>query len=149
MTIDEARLKYGDSTDDYYVSCLKCPCDGHEVCPMDKGGDCSGYEDAWDAIAKRITELESPAETPAKTPKKKSGDPVEHPDHYNQGSIECIDAMIAAFGKEKVRDWCVMTSFKYHWRYQHKNGDEDIRKASWYIEKYKELTDEKEDISVG
>ena len=72
-------------------------------------------------------------------PKRLKGNPVEHPDHYNQGEIECIDAMIAAFGKEKVCDWCVMTSFKYHWRYQHKNGDEDICKASWYIDKYKEL----------
>ena len=82
-----------------------------------------------------------PGEKTPKSPKrlKTDGNPVDHPDHYNQGEIECIDAMIAAFGKEKVCDWCVMTSFKYHWRYQHKNGDEDICKASWYIDKYKEL----------
>lgn len=28
---------------------------------------------------------------------------VNHPQHYNQGSIECIDAMVSAFGKEDVK----------------------------------------------
>lgn len=66
---------------------------------------------------------------------------VNHPDHYNQGNIECIDAMIAAFGVEKVMDWCIMTSFKYHWRYKHKNGKEDIDKARWYLNKFEELSE--------
>ena len=66
-------------------------------------------------------------------------DNVNHPSHYNQGEIECWDAMVAAFGVEKVKEWCIMTSFKYHWRYEHKNGDEDIDNAMRYLEKYKEL----------
>lgn len=69
-------------------------------------------------------------------------DTVNHPSHYNQGGIECIDAMIAAFGKEKVCDFCIMNAFKYLWRYQHKNGFEDVKKASWYINKYMELMEE-------
>lgn len=65
---------------------------------------------------------------------------VDHPSHYNQGGIECIDSMISAFGKEKVADFCIINAFKYIWRYNHKNGQEDINKAYWYMNKYRELT---------
>ena len=64
---------------------------------------------------------------------------VNHPAHYNQGSIECIDAMVSAFGKEAVSYFCLCNVFKYIWRARDKNGLEDIDKAIWYIEKYKEL----------
>lgn len=64
---------------------------------------------------------------------------VDHPSHYNQGGIECIDAMVSAFGKEKVADFCIINAFKYIWRYNHKNGQEDINKAYWYMNKYREL----------
>lgn len=66
---------------------------------------------------------------------------VEHPTHYNQGGIECIDAMIAAYGKEAVENFCLVNAFKYVWRTQDKNGLEDIDKAIWYLNKYKELVD--------
>ena len=65
---------------------------------------------------------------------------VEHPEHYNQGGIECIDAMISAFGKEAVAHFCIVNAFKYVWRASEKNGIEDIDKAIWYLNKYKELT---------
>lgn len=32
---------------------------------------------------------------------------VNHPNHYTQGDIECIDAMQAAFGKQAVMHFCV------------------------------------------
>lgn len=38
---------------------------------------------------------------------------VNSPAHYNQGDIECIDAMIAAKGIEKVRAFCECSVFKY------------------------------------
>lgn len=65
---------------------------------------------------------------------------VSHPSHYNQGNIECIDAMVAAFGKEAVENFCLVNAFKYVWRNRDKNGCEDIDKAIWYLNKYKELT---------
>lgn len=68
-------------------------------------------------------------------------DNVDHPSHYNQGNIECIDAMVAAFGKEAVENFCLVNAFKYVWRNQNKNGLEDIDKAIWYLNKYKELVD--------
>ena len=64
---------------------------------------------------------------------------VNHPDHYNQGGIECIDAMVQCFGKEAVQNFCIINSFKYIWRCNSKNGLEDVKKASWYINKYLEL----------
>lgn len=69
-------------------------------------------------------------------------DPVNHPDHYTQGSIECIDAMIETQGVQAVRDYCICNAFKYIWRHNTKNNDQDIRKAKWYIDKYLELTEQ-------
>lgn len=69
-------------------------------------------------------------------------DPVNHPDHYTQGSIECIDAMIETQGVQAVRDYCICNAFKYIWRHNSKNNDQDIRKAKWYIDKYLELTEQ-------
>lgn len=65
--------------------------------------------------------------------------PVTNPPHYTQGNIQCIDAMESAFGKEAVATWCKLNAFKYIWRAEHKNGMEDIDKAIWYLNKYKEL----------
>lgn len=64
---------------------------------------------------------------------------VNHPKHYNSGKIECIDAMVEAFGIEATQHFCLLNAFKYIWRCQHKNGIEDIDKAQWYLSKCKEL----------
>lgn len=64
---------------------------------------------------------------------------VHHPSHYNQGGIECLDAMMAAYGKEATATFCLTNAFKYLWRTEHKNGIQDIDKAIWYLNKYKEL----------
>ena len=65
--------------------------------------------------------------------------PVTHPSHYTQGNIQCLDAMEAAFGKEQLAIWCKLNAFKYIWREEHKNGIEDIEKAIFYLNKFKEL----------
>lgn len=70
----------------------------------------------------------------------KPADNINHPSHYTQGNIECIDAMASAFGKEAVKHFCICNAFKYVWRSEHKNGVEDLDKAIWYINKYKELS---------
>lgn len=63
-------------------------------------------------------------------------DMVNHPQHYTQGGIECIDALKAAtVGKRGIEAVCVANVIKYLWRYEEKNGIEDIRKAKWYIER--------------
>ena len=63
-------------------------------------------------------------------------DMVNHPKHYTQGNIECIDALKAAtVGKRGIEAVCVANVIKYLWRYEKKNGIEDIRKAKFYIER--------------
>lgn len=67
--------------------------------------------------------------------------PVTHPSHYTQGGIECIDAMVSAFGKDAVEVFCLLNAFKYLWRTEHKNGSQDLEKAIWYLKKRLELID--------
>ena len=65
-----------------------------------------------------------------------SEDPVNHPSHYEKEcSLECIDVMEAVFEYDAVFDFCVCNAFKYLWRHKSKNGEEDIKKAEWYINK--------------
>lgn len=70
-------------------------------------------------------------------------DPVNHPSHYaeSENGIECIDAMIAAYGKESVMAFCKCNAFKYLFRFEKKNGIEDLKKAQWYLNKYIELNE--------
>lgn len=72
-----------------------------------------------------------------------SDDLVNHPDHYCRGGIECIDAMIAAKGIEKVQAFCECCAFKYLFRSDNKGGNMDLSKARWYLEKYAELEEKK------
>ena len=66
---------------------------------------------------------------------KAAEDPVNHPPHYAQGDIECIDAIEAALTPEEFRGYCKGNVHKYLWRERHKGGDQDIGKARWYIER--------------
>lgn len=74
-------------------------------------------------------------------------DNVNHPEHYTQGTIECIDAMTAAFGTEIVSEYCLINAFKYLWRHNLKeNPIQDIKKARWYINKSLELKGEHDEL---
>lgn len=70
-------------------------------------------------------------------------DAVQHPLHYNQGGIECIDAIKSAtVNKIGIEAVCVANVIKYIWRYEAKNGLEDVKKAAWYLNRLiKELDD--------
>lgn len=63
---------------------------------------------------------------------------VDHPAHY-QGKNECIDVMLAMFGVEAVKHFCMCNAYKYRFRADKKNGAEDISKAEWYESKLIEL----------
>jgi len=62
-------------------------------------------------------------------------DMVNEPPHYTQGGIECIDAIRAALTPEEFRGFCKGNALKYVWREKHKGGDEDMKKAGWYLAK--------------
>lgn len=60
-------------------------------------------------------------------------DNVNNPSHYTAGPVECLDAMIAAFGREAVNTFAVCSSFKYIFRHKNKGGKEDLLKAIFYL----------------
>jgi hypothetical protein len=65
-----------------------------------------------------------------------AGDNVNHPSHYTQGKIECIDAIEESTkGLIGISAVCVANVIKYIWRYKFKNGIEDLKKARWYLDK--------------
>jgi hypothetical protein len=66
-------------------------------------------------------------------------DAVNNPEHYKTGGIECIDAMQAMLSDEEFIGYLRGNIFKYQWRYKHKNGVEDLRKADWYAQRLVEL----------
>ena len=62
-------------------------------------------------------------------------DAVNHPSHYTQGGIECIDAMKASMSDEAFKGLLKGNVIKYIWRYEKKvNPLEDLKKAKWYLE---------------
>ena len=69
----------------------------------------------------------------AQTAEDMKPDNVNHPTHYTECSLECIDVMLAVFGRRAVTDFCILNAFKYMWRYEHKNGLEDLQKAERYL----------------
>lgn len=63
------------------------------------------------------------------------GDNVEHPSHYKgTDSLECIDVIQFSFGIDGFVYYCAGNVLKYLWRYNNKNGKEDIKKAKQYLD---------------
>ena len=77
-------------------------------------------------------------------------DNINHPDHYNQGGVECIEALKAAtINKPPFEAVCVANVIKYLWRYEDKGGIEDIEKAMWYINRlHKEVVEKNNTYQV-
>lgn len=70
-------------------------------------------------------------------------DNVNSPAHYSGScSMECIDVMNAVFGDETVAAFCLCNAFKYLWRFKAKNGEEDVKKAEWYLNRFGKLNKE-------
>jgi hypothetical protein len=67
-----------------------------------------------------------------------------NPNHYKSFSVEAIDMMVAIYGKEAVAIHCECCALKYKLRAGDKPDqpvDRDLEKASWYLNKAKELRD--------
>lgn len=57
-------------------------------------------------------------------------DNVNHPKHYTQGGVECIDALAAAtINLQGIDAVCTANAIKYLWRWGQKNGVEDKTQA--------------------
>lgn len=62
-------------------------------------------------------------------------DNVNHPSHYTQGGIECIEAIKASMTHEAFCGYLKGNVQKYMWRYEHKGGVESLKKAQWYLDR--------------
>ena len=57
---------------------------------------------------------------------------MNSPAHYNNGDMECIDAMIGAYGTKEVKIFCKINAFKYLWRLGHKDEEEQAKLDAEY-----------------
>lgn len=62
-----------------------------------------------------------------------ASDNVNSPSHYNESGIECIEAIRASLGPKGFQAYCKGNCMKYLWRYEYKNGVEDLEKAQVYL----------------
>jgi len=62
--------------------------------------------------------------------------PVNRPEHYNNGSMECIDAIQGMLTHDEYIGYLRGNALKYNWRCRYKGKPvEDLRKARWYEER--------------
>ena len=61
-------------------------------------------------------------------------DIVNNPVHY-QGEVECIDAIKSSMSKQQYIGYLKGNIIKYIWRFERKNGLEDLQKSEWYIQR--------------
>lgn len=85
-------------------------------------------EGCWD-IGHIYEDLELVEQEPSQ------GDNVNHPSHYGNGSIECIDYLEDFLTKEEFIGYLRGNIGKYLHRWRYKNGIEDLEKAQWYLTK--------------
>lgn len=122
---EEAVLKtYDDRIDKYKYACFKC------------GG-------VWCRKRVEIPALKSQFDKVLDGAVENAEDNVNHPKHYTKGKYECLD-VIKDICKDLagVEAFLVANIIKYIWRFNTKNGLEDLKKARFYLE---ELIQKKEE----
>lgn len=113
----EMAISHSDSVVPY--ANYKCPCCGSG---MSKPFD---YSKPKELIQKAQEVVEEA----------KKHDVVNNPNHYKRGEIECFEALKASMTKEQFLGHLKATAIAYLWRYDLKNGLEDVKKAKWYVDK--------------
>lgn len=140
------------------VGCDGCPLEGCKSCYGDEADIDKNYELMFGKKEEPTTKFDTVEFVPLnKLDVKPKGegegvtnsthDPVNHPSHYTHG-MEAIDEMVLIFGNEAVKNFCLCNAWKYRKRAIYKNGTEDMDKADWYINKYKELSYESEETYI-
>lgn len=113
-------------------------CENHKncdvTCPLFKFLESDCYEGDAD-IDRNYKELFGDPES----------DPVNHAAHYNDGGIECIDALEASMTPIEYAGFLKGQVFKYIWRYRLKGKPaEDLKKARYYLDRLIQITERKE-----
>lgn len=74
-------------------------------------------------------------------------DPVNHPNHYTSGGIECIDALEASMTPVEYAGFLKGQVFKYIWRYRLKGKpSEDLKKARFYLDRLIQIVENGEAV---
>lgn len=95
---------------------------------------CAAMEDMANSM-RRCGEMRHDCEKGATTAA--TTDAVSHPSHYTSGGIEAKDALRAAMdgsGLSPMASYWRGCAFKYLWRFERKNGVEDLRKCRQCID---------------
>jgi len=95
-------------------------------------GDCDGDVEIEELLG-CLSEMQSRKKFQTRCPN--PNEQVNHPQHYNFGSIEVIDYIRSTLGLEGCRDFCIGNVLKYVSRAKHKGKPvEDLEKARWYLD---------------
>ena len=109
----------------------------------------------WDALRDKSTGRDNKfqvqwldeEDVPNEHPVFGNPDMVESPPHYNNGSIECIEAIEAMLTKDEYIGYLRGNALKYMWRFRYKKKPfEDLRKARWYEERLLKFLMENQDV---
>ena len=60
-------------------------------------------------------------------------DPVNHPDHYTSGKKEFLEIAKDFLSTDQTTGALIFNILKYLFRYEKKNGLEDLLKAEFYL----------------
>jgi hypothetical protein len=94
-----------------------------------------GTAKEWETLIKERLDVAKYAET-LRDRRVPAQDEVNRPEHYNSGSIECIEAIKASMSPEEFKGYLKGNSLKYLWRYSYKGKPkQDLEKAKWYLER--------------
>ena len=66
-------------------------------------------------------------------------DPI-NPDHYKLNGVELIDILRSVLTPEEYKGLLKGSIYQYLFRYERKNGIEDLKKALWYLDKLLEIS---------
>ena len=145
MTVEEKAKKikeYCDSNN-YCSNCaIKNICNGSPVYYRD------GVQLYPDIIIERNYDIifGNKSDKKDEKPESKTEDMVNHPSHYTNGGVECIDAITSALSsyEDSVDSRLVGQVIKYLWRAPLKGKyEEDIKKAQFYLNSLVEKIDKK------
>ena len=108
-----------------------------------RGGDDAVSQTTWFAPVEEISDCPGgicpvPWAVKEETPKV-IPDTVDHPPHYTEGGIECIEAIEAQLTPEAYEGYLQGNCAKYLWRWNNKGGVTDLKKCRWYLDRLIQL----------
>lgn len=115
-----------NSQEDFYsIRCTNAECGYGLIGPIQNQGVIRNYWNvkslSYDASQNILTE-------PGR-------DIVNNPKHYNSSGVLCTcGRQIECIDITRHMDFNIGNAVKYLWRYKHKNGLEDLKKARWYLD---------------